>query len=139
MSEFDLSEERRARVFEVFKTVPYARHLGLELVGLGPGEATVKLAVRDEFRQLYGLLHGGATASLIDTATAMAIIGAFGEDEPTTTIDLNVQYLRPAVEGEIFCTAKIIRAGKRIIFLSAEVIDDQNRIVATALSTYTKV
>jgi acyl-CoA thioesterase len=112
--------------------------LGLELVALAPGEATVKLPLRDELRQPYGLLHGGATASLIDTATAMAIIGALGEAEQATTIDLHVQYLRPVVEGEILCTAKIIRAGKRIIFLSAEVIDDQDRIVATALSTYTK-
>lgn len=134
-----LSESRRDMVFEVFKTVPYANHLGMELVRLEHGEATVKLSMRDELRQPYGLLHGGATASLIDTATAMAIIGNLDDGEKATTIDLNVHFLRPVSGGEIFCTAKVVRAGKRIIFLSAEVFDDQGRVIATALSTYTKV
>lgn len=134
-----LSESRRDMVFEVFKTVPYANHLGMELVRLEHGEATVKLSMRDELRQPYGLLHGGATASLIDTATAMAIIGNLDDGEKATTIDLNVHFLRPVSGGEISCTAKVVRAGKRIIFLSAEVFDDQGRVIATALSTYTKV
>ncbi len=134
-----LSETRREMVFDVFKTVPYANHLGMELVRLEHGEATVKLSMRDELRQPYGLLHGGATASLIDTATAMAIIGNLDDGEKATTIDLNVHFLRPVSGGEISCTAKVARAGKRIIFLSAEVFDDHGRVIATALSTYTKV
>lgn len=134
-----LSESRRDMVFEVFRTVPYASHLGMELVRLEHDEATVKLSMRDELRQPYGLLHGGATASLIDTATAMAIIGNLDEGEKATTIDLSVHFLRPVSGGEISCTAKVVRAGKRIIFLSAEVFDDQGRVIATALSTYTKI
>ncbi len=139
MSKSELGDNRRRHIYEAFRTVPYARFLGLDLVSVETGKATVKLTVRDDLRQPYGLLHGGATASLIDTATAMAIVATLPEDEKATTIDLNVQYLRPVTDGQIHCTAKIVRAGKRIIFLSAEVVDDDGRIIATALSTYTKV
>jgi uncharacterized protein (TIGR00369 family) len=58
---------------------------------------------------------------------------------PTTTIDLTVHYLRPVSEGEIFCTAKVKRAGKRILTVSADVVNEQKKLIATALSTYTKV
>jgi len=51
------------------------------LVDLKHGEATLKVAMRDDLRQPYGLLHGGATASLIDTATAFACISTLATDE----------------------------------------------------------
>ncbi len=135
----EISDERRAEIIAGFRSVPFARHLGIEIMDVRHGEATLKLRVRDELRQPYGMLHGGATASLIDTATAIALIGTYGHEEKATTIDLNVHYLRPVVHGEIFCTAKVVRAGRRILFLSAEVVDEHHRIVATALSTYARI
>jgi len=127
------------RVNEVFKTVPFVKHVGLELSELRRGEAIVKLQMRDALRQPYGLLHGGATATLIDTATAFAIVTAIDEKEKATTVDLNIHFLRPVFEGTITCTAKVLRAGKRIITTSADVVNDEGKLIATALSTYTKV
>jgi len=99
----------------------------------------MSLEMQTKLRQPYGLLHGGATASLIDTAMAFAVITAIGTDEKATTVDLTVQYLRPVTEGKVSCTAKVVRAGKRLLFLSAEVVNEQGKLTATALSTYTKV
>ncbi len=92
-----------------FESVPFARLLGMELVDIFYGEAVLKLKMRDELRQPQGVLHGGATASLIDTATAFAVITCLGESEKATTIDLTVHYLRPVSGGEIVCTAKVAR------------------------------
>ena len=103
------------------------------------GEATVNLKMRSELRQPHGLLHGGATASVIDTAMAFAVVTKLATDEKATTVDLNVHYLRPVSEGEISCTAKIVKTGKTLLTVSAEVFDDEKKLVATALSTYMKV
>jgi acyl-CoA thioesterase len=103
------------------------------------GEVTLKLAMRDELRQPHGLLHGGATASIIDTAMAFAVVTKLAESEKASTVDLTVHYLRPVVEGEIVCTAKIVRAGRRLLTVSAEVFNDKGKLIATALSTYTKL
>ena len=65
-----IDETRKKIAREVFESIPYLQLLGMELVKLNPGEATVRLRMRDELRQPHGLLHGGATASLIDTAMA---------------------------------------------------------------------
>ena len=135
--EFDIS--LKEKIFESFGKVPFVQLIGMELVELGVGEAIIRLDMPDELRQPYGLLHGGATASLIDTATAFAILGNLAKGEMASTVDLTIQYLRPHTEGAITCTAKVTRAGKRLIFVSAEVVNEQGKLVATALSTYSNV
>ena len=139
MSEKTLTEEHKRRAAETIKTAPFPSLLGLELVDLKYGEAVLKLKMRAELEQPYGILHGGATASLIDTAMAFACVTCLVEGEKTTTVDLTVHYMRPHIEGEVFCTAKVVRAGKRILTVSAEVTNAQGKLIATALSTYTKI
>ena len=139
MIEKEITEARQQKARDAIKQVPFARLLGFELVDLKPGEATVKLLMRDELRQPYGILHGGATASLIDTATAFAVISVLDENEKATTVDLTVHYLRPLTSGAAICTAKVVRAGRRLLTVSAEVANDEGKLIATALSTYSKV
>lgn len=133
-----ISEENKQTAFEVARTTPYLKLLGIELEEVTEERVVMSLTMQEKLRQPYGLLHGGATASLIDTATAFAVITAIGTEEKATTVDLTVQYLRPHTTGKILCTAKMTRAGKRLLFLSAEVVNEQGKLVATALSTYTK-
>jgi 1,4-dihydroxy-2-naphthoyl-CoA hydrolase len=132
-------EKEEPTAFDVAETTPYLQHLGIELVEISPGRAVMKLPMKDELRQPYGLLHGGATASLIDTATAFAVVASIGTEDKATTVDLTVHYLRPVIDETTICTATVVRAGKRLITVSAEVHNEQGKLIATALSTYTKV
>lgn len=134
-----INEENKQAAFDVVKTTPYLNLLGVELVEFTEDKTVMSLEMQEKLRQPYGLLHGGATASLIDTAMAFAVIAAIGTEDKATTVDLTVQYLRPHTAGKVVCTAKVLRAGKRLLFLSAEVVNEQGKLVATALSTYTKV
>lgn len=133
------NEEGKNKAFEVVKNTPYLRHLGIELVEISASKAVMKMPMKEELRQPYGLLHGGATASLIDTATAFAVVAAIGTEDKATTVDLTVHYLRPVIDETTICTATVVRAGKRLITVSAEVHNEQGKLIATALSTYTKV
>ena len=135
----EITEELKQMAREALHAAPFPRLLGLELVDLKFGEAVLKLKMRDDLRQPYGLLHGGATASLIDTATAFALISSQEKHEQSTTVDLTVHYLRPHTTGEIVCTARIVRAGRMISTVSAEVVNEEGKLIATALSTYLKV
>ena len=134
-----IDEQKKKIAFEVVKTTPYLKLLGIELVEIERGRAVMSLEMHEKLRQPHGLLHGGATASIIDTAMAFAVITCLTDEEKASTVDLTVQYLRPHTDGKITCTAEILRAGKRLLFVSAEVINEQGKLVATALSTYTKV
>ncbi len=135
----ELSAEHRRIAREVFETIPFARLLGMELSEIEPGRATVRLQMQDKLRQHRHLMHGGATASLIDTATAFAVASVLTEGENAATVDLTVHYLRPVTAGSVRCEAKILRAGKRLITVSAEVTDDRDKLIATALTTYSKI
>lgn len=134
-----ITEENKHLIFEAVKTTPYLKLLGIELIEITDEKVVMSLEMQEKLRQPYGLLHGGATASLIDSATAFAVITSLAEGENATTVDLTVQFLRPVSEGKVVCTAKVLRAGKRLLFLSAEVVNEQDKLIATALSTYTKV
>ncbi len=134
-----INDAQKQIAHDVFAKVPFLKLIGMELVDLNAGEAIVRLKMRDELRQPHGLLHGGATASVIDTAMAFAVVTCLAENEKASTVDLTVHYLRPVTEGAIVCTAKIVKAGKRLLTVSAEVVNDEEKLIATALSTYTKV
>ena len=134
-----INEQNKQTAFEVVKNTPYLKLLGIELVELESEKAVMSLEMQEKLRQPHGLLHGGATASIIDTAMAFAVVTCLTDEEKASTVDLTVQYLRPHTDGQIICTAKILRAGKRLLFLSAEVVNEQGKLIATALSTYTKI
>jgi acyl-CoA thioesterase len=139
MKHNEITGSQKQKAFEAVKTIPFVNLLGMEMVELSNGEAIFKLEMREELRQPHGLLHGGATASLIDTAMAFAVVTCLAKDEKASTVDLTVHYLRPVVKGSVTCTAKIVKAGKRLLTVSAEVVSDEEKLIATALSTYSKV
>lgn len=136
---FKFDETFKTKLMEGFKTVPFARLLGAEMVDVNHGEAVLSLDMRSELSQPYGVLHGGATASLMDTATAFAVFTVIGPGEKATTSTLTVHYLRPHTEGRLICTARVVKAGKKILTVNAEVTNENGDLVATAISSYSKI
>jgi uncharacterized protein (TIGR00369 family) len=139
MSEGKLTAAQLRRVQKALGTVPFARLLGIELEHIGSGSATLVLKVRKELTQNHGVVHGGAIASLIDTATAFAIISVLPTQEKVTTVDLTISYLRPVTGGRLRAVAKVVRTGRRLFAVSADVFDTGGKLTATALSTYIKL
>lgn len=137
MSELDPAKLSRARA--AFASVPYARFLGLELGDVNNGQVTIHLRVRDELLQNQGVVHGGAIASIIDTASAFAVLTQIDLNERVTTTDLTIHYLRPITLGRMTANARVVRGGKRLFVLSVDVLNDQEVLLATAVTTYIKV
>lgn len=134
-----ITDEQRAFAANVLHSLPFAQLMGMRLIDLQKGVAVISLDIRDDLKQPNGILHGGVTATLIDTAMAFAVRTHLAPTQPTATIDLTVHYLRPHISGTITCTAKVVRAGKRIFTLSADVVNGSAKHIATAVSTYTRV
>ena len=119
--------------------VPFAKLLGIELDSQEPGHAVMSMKIRDEHKQNHGVVHGGGVAALIDSAMALAIMPMLAENERTTTVDLTIHYLRPLTEGTARASARVIRAGRRVITVSAELFDHNGKLAATAISTYLRL
>ena len=119
--------------------VPFAKLLGIEIESSEPGHAVLSMKIRHELKQNHGVAHGGSIAAVIDSAMAIAIMPLLAENERTTTVDLTIHYLRPLTEGTARASARVVRAGKRVITVSAELFDDNEKLAATAISTYLRL
>jgi uncharacterized protein (TIGR00369 family) len=135
----ELTEEQRRRVERMRDAVPFLKHLGIEVESVGPGTSTLLLPVREELSRNDGIIHGGAVASVIDSAFAFAIIPVLAENERTVTVDLTIHYMRPLSGGVCKTIASVVRAGRRVITVSAELFDENEKLAATALSTYLRI
>lgn len=135
----EITPEQRAFAENALHNLSFAKLIGMRLVELRPDEAVISIEMRDDLRQPSGVLHGGVTATLIDTAMAFAVRTRLAINEATATIDLTIHYVRPHLAGTFICTARVVRAGKRIFTVSADVHNEDGKLIATGLSTYTRV
>ena len=135
----ELTDEQRRRVESAREGVPFLKLLGIEVESVAPGTATLSVAVREELMRNDRIVHGGVMASLIDSAFAFAIIPMLSDGERTVTVDMTIHYLRPLSSGVAKATARIVRAGRRVITVSAELFDQNEKLAATAVSTYLRI
>jgi uncharacterized protein (TIGR00369 family) len=115
---------------------PYHRFLGLELTRYEDGLVEIVMPFREEFLREDGSdwLHGGIIASLIDIAGDYAIYSRTGGDVPT--VDLRIDYLRPAKRGRLSALAHIVKVGRRVAVADVEVRDEQRQVVAVGRGVY---
>jgi len=139
MNSDELTAAQLKRIHQALAEVPFAKLVGIELEEIATGVATLALEVTGELKQNNGIVHGGAIATLIDTAAAFAVISVLPVDEQASTVDLTVNYLRPLRSGRARATARVVKAGKRVIVVTAEMADEAGNLAATALTTYIKV
>ena len=139
MSQPGLTDQQQQRIKRGLERMPFGQLLGIQLESAERGMATMSFEITDSLKQNNGVVHGGAIASLIDTATAFAIIPLLKDGETASTIELSISYLRPLITGKVTCSALIRREGKRLIALSADVLDSEGNLAATSLSTYMRL
>jgi uncharacterized protein (TIGR00369 family) len=106
--------------------------LGEVLIDCGDGRARLELQVTDGVRNPVGVLHGGALASLIDSAGTVAIACAAGNSDgrPGVTTDLHLSYLAPARDGTVVAAARIRRLGRTLAFAEVEVTRADGTLIA---------
>jgi acyl-CoA thioesterase len=135
----EITPEREQLIREKFQTNHFPRLLGMEIDSIEPGRARLSVEVRQELLQLQGVMHGGAIASLIDTAVAFAIISVSEPQDRFTTVEMKVNYLSAIREGRAVADARLIRDGRRIIVADCDVFDSQGKLAAKGLLTYIRL
>lgn len=123
---------------QFFPTSPYVAHLGMQLTDLQPGQAILTLPFVDSLVTIGTVVHGGAIASLIDTA-AMVAAWSDAEIPPKvrgTTVNLTVAYLAAAEREDLQAIASVLRRGRNLVYLDVEVRSASGNIVAKGLVTY---
>ena len=115
---------------------PYQRFLGLVLEREGAGEVEIRLPFRAEFLRSddSDWLHGGVTAALIDIAGAYAMVTHFKVG--VATIDLRIDWLRPARASDLLASGRVVKAGRRVSVADVQVTDTAGTLVAVGRGLY---
>lgn len=125
---------------EVLAQQAFSRLLGAELTRLVPGEAELRLALRDELRQQNGFAHGGVVAYLADNALTYA--GGTAMRVPVVTSEFKINYVRPATGEALIARAKALVVGKTQSVCRCEVyavIGTDETLCALAQGTIVKI
>lgn len=116
---------------------PFFDLLGMRIEEVSPDFCRMRLPFRPELQQAGGLVHGGAIASLMDSAGVMAIKGRIdSEMNGVPTVTLTVNYLAPAHRIDVFAEATIIRRGRSIVFADVKALSPSGELLATSQVMY---
>ncbi len=120
--------------------VPHNQALGLDVTDFGPDMATMRLRYASHLvgNPDTGVLHGGAITSLVDAACGAAVFMRLASPMPIATLDLRIDYLRPADPGkDVYARAECYRLTRNVAFVRAlaytDSVDDP---VASAAATF---
>ena len=113
-----------------------AGHLGIEYTDLGPDFISAKMPVDDRTKQPFGLLHGGASAALIETlgSVGSSLCIDLSKQSPVG-IEINANHLRSVREGYVFGTARAIHLGRRTHVWDVTITDEQGKRVCVGRLT----
>jgi uncharacterized protein (TIGR00369 family) len=116
---------------------PYARLLRMRFIAVSDGSATFEMPATTELYNPNNVLHGGALASLADSAMGFAVFSTLLPGENFTTAELHVNYLKAvtADSGMLRSIGRVVHRGQQIAVAEAEVVDQLNQLIARASST----
>ncbi|WP_028455612.1 PaaI family thioesterase [Chitinilyticum litopenaei] len=136
------SPEFFERVSPWFMAMPHCRALGLQLRAASRGRVVLALPFREALigNPLTRVLHGGVVTSLIDTSSAASIFTLLDAVESLATLDLRIDYLRPArPDATLYCEAECYRLTDHIAFTRATAYQDEpQRPVAHGVATFAR-
>lgn len=131
-------EERyKSIIAERIENSPYYKLIGMEVAGLGPGTATIRLTAGVSHHNVGGIVHGGAIMSVADAAAGVALATLLKPAvERPITIELKLNFCAPVVEGVLMGRGSVVQKGGRIAVCDVEITDESERLIARGMATY---
>ena len=121
--------EKRILAQQFMEALPHAQALGISFESVGAGTAEMHLKYNKKFigDPQTGVIHGGAVFALLDTCCGAAVLSHPEQKGLTATIDLRVDYMRPATFGQtIRARAYCYKMTRSVAFVSAVALDDSD-------------
>jgi acyl-CoA thioesterase len=115
--------------------MPFGNTLGFEVERVVSGEAVVVMPCRQKLHNIFGYTHGGAIFSLADTAMGLAHIASLQPHQTATTVGSTINFLRPALSGQLRAHARCVKHGRTLSFFECNVEDGEGRLIARSSAT----
>jgi uncharacterized protein (TIGR00369 family) len=125
----------RAVAEGVVETPPAAALLGWKALELEPGHVRVRYTARPEFGNPQGAIQGGFLAAMLDDAMGPALVTLLGPDQFAPTIEIKVNFLRPARPGSIIAEGHVVHRTRFLAFLEGTLRTEDGELIATGTAT----
>ena len=109
--------------------------LGARISEAEPGRVVLELVAGPQHRHGGGVVQGGVITQIGDAAMGMSLATLQPDGIWNTTIELKINFIRPAIEGRLRAVGKVIEMRQTLLFSEAVVLDDRDRLIARASST----
>jgi uncharacterized protein (TIGR00369 family) len=117
------------------KPPAYPELTGLQPVAVERGRAVFIMDVGPHHANPMGTVHGGALATLADSAMGIAYASTLADDEAFTTLELKINFLKPVWSGRLTAEGRVTKGGKSVGLVTCDVTDAGGSLVAFATST----
>jgi uncharacterized protein (TIGR00369 family) len=132
----ELDDKTREALKAALNNSPMYRYMQMEVVDAGEGRSRITLQGRKDLQNLYGILHGGAAATILDSACGIAVGSLLQPGEICVTIDLRINYIANVGEGVLTGEGHVVHRGRRTGVARAEVRDQEGNLIAAGMSTH---
>ncbi|MCL6524746.1 MAG: hotdog fold thioesterase [Thermoflavifilum sp.] len=113
-----------------------SEYLGIVFTEIGPDYLKAMMPVNEKTRQPYGLLHGGASATLAETLGSVAAALVVNPQEKACVgMEINLNHIRPVSEGHVHGIARPLHIGKTTQVWDIRITDDRNKLVSVSRLT----
>ncbi len=126
----------REKEIEWARSNNFRNLVGIEVEQVAEGFARLSLEVIEKLLQNQNFAHGGVLATLVDGAIGTAARTVAPEDAEISTVEINLNYLRPARKGRVVAEGKIVQSGKTLLVGTAEVKDEGGKLLVVGRATY---
>ena len=110
--------------------------VGMRFLEISPDRVLATLEVREELKQPWGILHGGAIATLLDTAAGAGAVANLERGQQSVTVEIKVNFIGSVRTGMVTVEAVPLHRGRSTMIWESRARDAEGRIVAAALSTH---
>jgi uncharacterized protein (TIGR00369 family) len=117
------------------ETPPAAALLGWKALSLEPGHVRVRYTAKPEFGNPQGAVQGGFLAAMLDDAMGPALFTLLAAEDFAPTIEMKVNFVRPARTGPIVAEGSVVHKTSSIAFLEGKLETDEGDLIATATAT----
>ena len=126
---------KRAKALLEAEPAGWMETLGARITEAEPGRVVLELIAGPQHRHGGGVVQGGVITQIADAAMGMSLATLQEDGMWNTTIELKINFVRPAIEGRLRAVGKVIDMRQSLLFSEAEVVDEKGHLVAKASST----
>ena len=130
-----MNNVKRAEALLAAKPDGWMQTLGARITEAEPGRVVLELEAGPKHRHGGGVVQGGVITQIADAAMGMSLATLQEDGLWNTTIELKINFIRPVISGRIRAVGRVVEIKQILMFGEADVLDEEDRLVARASST----